>query len=494
MRNLEDFPVPIDGEVTLCEINGRMQCMNHEFANVSTFTTAVDKHPKVHITRDLLHLPNLGDEGRALFLPTDVPFLKQLTQVYAEQGLKEVLHTATLHQHLLISQSARFLLAVWRYLRKARLILNPSLEYHSCELIDELSQTRNWANNTIKCIAWHLHNSRLAVATCDDSVRIYCNDSSFVPLLRCKQQRNVTCLAWRPMSLTEIAVGHENGIIIWHVDFNSLVTRPSVSNSIMLQRVDHKPVMSLAWSPRGNLLVSAAALDSNILVWDVELNKTSVLKGSRDSGNILLKWSPAKDKLLSVSNGIVFRIWDCQHWENERWTVPSGRVQAACWTSCGTSLLFATSTEPVIYGLNMKSDHVFSSNSESSIDHAVPLFDLSKIDLEGIAVGGIVQSMEADPKGNHLAVFFKDTSCVALFSVIKSPLLQLIPSSLIVGLAAEVPSTIAFQYNFKPGACLSIAWSSGHLQHFPIIYTDLTNDFNASQYVQSQIRSLNNSR
>jgi WD40 repeat protein len=75
----------------------------------------------------------------------------------------------------------------------------------------------------------------------------------------------------------------------------------------MLYKLEHQPLMSLAWSPRGNILISVAANDSNILVWDVELNKTSPLKGSRDSGNILLKWSPAKDKLLSVSNGLVFR-------------------------------------------------------------------------------------------------------------------------------------------------------------------------------------------
>ncbi|KAJ3633654.1 hypothetical protein MTP99_010590 [Tenebrio molitor] len=158
MRNLEDFSVPNDGEITLCEINGRMQCANYEYANVSVFTNSVDKHPKIHITRDLLHHTNLGDEGRALFLPTDVPFLKQLTQVYSEQ------------------------------------------------------------------------------------------------------------------------VGHETGIIIWHVDFNSLVARPSVSNTIMLYKLEHQPLMSLAWSPRGNILISVAANDSNILVWDVELNKTSPLK------------------------------------------------------------------------------------------------------------------------------------------------------------------------------------------------------------------------
>ncbi|RZC34365.1 aladin [Asbolus verrucosus] len=409
MRNLEDFPVPNDGEITLCEINGRMQCMNYEYANVSTFTTSTDRHPKIHITRDLLHHTTLGDEGKALFLPTDVPFLKQLTQVYSEHGFKEVLHTSSMHHTFIISKTALLLLSIFRYFRKAQLLLNPSLEYEGTYLIDELSQTRNWTNSSIKCIAWHLHNSRLAVATSDDSVRIYCNDNNFVPLLRCKQQQNITCLAWRPMSLTEIAVGHETGIIIWHVDFNSLVSRPSVSNTIMLHRVEHQPIMSLAWSHRGNILAS--------------------------------------------------------------------RVQAACWSNCGTNLLFATNTDPVIYGLTIKSDQVFTSTVDTSINHATPLFDLTKLDLEGIAVGGIVQSMETDPKGNHLAVFFKTTNCVALFNVTRLPILQLIPSSLIVGLAAEVPSTIGFQQNFKAGACLSIGWSSGRLQHFPIIYTDLASDF-----------------
>ena len=153
-----------------------------------------------------------------------MPFLKQLTQVYSEQGIQEVLRTASFHHHFVISHSALLVLKVLKYVRKVQLLLNPSLEYNGPELIDELCQTRNWANNLVRCIAWHHHTSRLAVATNDDSVRIYCSDTNFVSLLRCKQQKNVVCLAWRPMSLTEIAVGHENGIIIWNVDFNSLVT------------------------------------------------------------------------------------------------------------------------------------------------------------------------------------------------------------------------------------------------------------------------------
>lgn len=170
------------------------------------------------------------------------------------------------------------------------------------------------------------------------------------------------------------------------------------------------------------------------------------------------------------------RIWDCQHWESDRWTVLSGRVQAACWSNCGTSLLFATNTEPLIYGLTIKAVEVFTKTDTSSMDKALPLFDLSRTDLNGTAVGGIVQSMETDPKGNHLAVSFKETNNITLFNVTTFPRLQLIPSSLIVGLGTETPSVITFQQNYTEGACLTIGWSSGRIQHFPIIYTDFTPD------------------
>lgn len=47
-------------------------------------------------------------------------------------------------------------------------------------------------------------------------------------------------------------------------------------------------------------------------------------------------------------------------------------------------------------------------------------------------------------------------------------------SCLITGVPGEVPNVMDFQKNFDDGACLSIGWSSGRLQHFPIIYTDLS--------------------
>lgn len=153
----------------------------------------------------------------------------------------------------------------------------------------------------------------------------------------------------------------------------------------------------------------------------------------------------------------------------------TGRVQTACWTNCSTNLLFATTTESIIYRLVAKTDQIFTSDTEESSKQAQPLYDVSKVDIDGVMVGGLVHSMEMDPKGKHLAVFYKDSNCVTLFNVIKQAgELQLSSSSLIVGLVDERPSCMNFQSNFQEGACLAIGWSSGRVQYYPIIYSDLT--------------------
>ncbi|XP_018577901.1 aladin [Anoplophora glabripennis] len=484
MRNLEAFEVPNDGEIALCEINGRMQSMNYNYANVNAFTNTLECYPKIHITRDLLHPVTSRDEGKALFLPVNVSFLKQLTQIYYEQGFVEALHTASAHNQIIISKGALMVLDILKYINKIRILFNPNIKYSGTNLINQFSQTRNWLSNTIRCISWHPHTKKVAVVTCDDSVRIFSDDNAIMPLLRYKHQRNITCVAWRYMSNSEIAVGHENGITVWNIDANSLVSRPSISNAVFLKLPNHKPIMSIAWSPKGDKLVSCAACDNTIYVWDVELNKTSSQKRPGSSGNILLKWSQTGEKLFSCSNGLVFRVWDCYTWECERWTVLDGRVQTACWSSCGTNLLFATSTETVIYGLIIKTDQIFTSNTETSSSQAIPLIDTSKIDIEGIVVGGLIQCMESDPKGKHLAVLFQDTNCVAVFNIVRQPMLQIIPSSLVIGLPEEKPSIISFLQHFEAGTCLTIGWSSGRVQYYPIIYTDLSipNQVNTSLY------------
>uniref|UniRef100_A0A2H1WA80 SFRICE_032593 n=1 Tax=Spodoptera frugiperda TaxID=7108 RepID=A0A2H1WA80_SPOFR len=78
-----------------------------------------------------------------------------------------------------------------------------------------------------------------------------------------------------------------------------------------------------------------------------------------------------------------------------------------------------------------------------------------------------------DPTGKYLAILFEESHLVTVFCTTKLMLqLKITPCCFVCGMDVEVPSTIAFQQNFTEGACLTIAWSSGRVQHFPIIYTD----------------------
>lgn len=120
-----------------------------------------------------------------------------------------------------------------------------------------------------------------------------------------------------------------------------------------------------------------------------------------------------------------FRVWDCKKWQVERWTVQTGRVQSACWATSGSFLLFATDREPTIYGLNFAKSDIFLSKTDNTPNLAMPLFDLSRVDLDGMIVGGIIQTMDMDPKENYLAVLFQHSTCIAVFNVIKQPILRL---------------------------------------------------------------------
>lgn len=125
---------------------------------------------------------------------------------------------------------------------------------------------------------------------------------------------------------------------------------------------------------------------------------------------------------------MICRVFNCKNWNPERWTVQSGRVQAACWSNTSDVLVFATTDEPVLYGLTFQTvDTVFMSHSESAANLSVPLYDLSRVDLDGIIVGGLVQAIDIDPKDRHLAVTFRDSNCVAIFTVGSQPFMQLIP-------------------------------------------------------------------
>lgn len=64
-------------------------------------------------------------------------------------------------------------------------------------LVIKVSQNTNYTNNNIRCLSWHPHCIKIAVAASDDSIRVFSQNSQLVPLLKCKTQRLVTSLTWR---------------------------------------------------------------------------------------------------------------------------------------------------------------------------------------------------------------------------------------------------------------------------------------------------------
>jgi aladin len=74
------------------------------------------------------------------------------------------------------------------------------------------------------------------------------------------------------------------------------------------------------------------------------------------------------------------RVWDTAQWTPERWTIASGHVQTACWSPCGSILLFATSEEPIIYSLTFcQRETVFQHDDASKT--AVSVVDLTEVEV-----------------------------------------------------------------------------------------------------------------
>lgn len=409
--------------------------------------------------------------------------MKRIMSTWYEQGTMEALQLAAApsdQSGALLRLSAKIALKTINLASSIVNVVFPYFGDRSQHIASSALQSQPGHRNPVRCIAWHPHCTKIAVGVSDDSVRVYSASSpGFVPTLRSQGQRSVSCLAWRPYSASELAVGCHAGVIVWQVDPKSVVTRPSISCATVLRHPGHSPVTSIQWSSTGTLLVSAASGDTSMYIWDVDLQDSVPLRRV-GGGNInLLSWSPDFHKLLAATTSVTFRVWDTANWVPERWRVLSGHVRTACWSPCSTVLLFTTSEESVVYALQFKPncaqlDTMFYSDTPVSEQAARVVINLAPEEVaNGVRLGGTVASMVWDKLGRHLALTFENSPLVAVYRTDLTPHLLVTPSCLVKGVSGEQPTAIAFQSNFDSGACLTIAWSSGRIQYFPVVYQEL---------------------
>jgi aladin len=208
----------------------------------------------------------------------------------------------------------------------------------------------------------------------------------------------------------------------------------------------------------------------------------------------LISWSPQGTAVLASTTSTIFRIWSTKNWTPERWNVLGGHINNACWSPCGTTVLFTTSEDAQIFCLRLTTSV---DGDIESAGAAVPVMDLAKTvftmdeNQEEVSVGGRVLGMRWDPSGERLVLSFVESNLIALFCTKVTPTgLSISPLGFIPGEAGEAPTAMEFAKHFKGGALLSIAWTSGRLQHMPMFFVS-----NAGQEVDlaSNVRLLSSS-
>jgi len=449
---------------TLCELDAKLSPILPQILE-----KALLDYPDLDIHPDSIRPSYSKDTIRSAFLPVNDSIGGTVVSVWREDGFTGVLTSLKDMNNPVLCNLSNLLLHIWKLGSTCNTFFYPHLNLSIQEMLNKYSTTREWSDSPIKGIAWHPHTRKLAVVSRDDCVRISGNGASTKPILRHTGQRGISCLAWRPCGTAELAVGCKMGIMIWTLDPGSVVSRPSTSCVRTLSKSGHTPVTSLTWSPSGKLLASGCPADPNMLIWSVASGQNILVKRVSGGGISLLRWSPDGSKLFAATPGTTFRVWDTKSWQPDRWTValPKDSVQCAAWSPDSNFLVFATVDEPLLYSVSLI----------SSGDSAVPVVDLSEViadeddDLMG---GGLVQDIVWDPAGYRLAVSYRKTSLISIFSTQTGRLLSITPSGWIRGSKDEFPSCLQFQADYNNGgSVLTIGWSTGRIQYCPLVYSPI---------------------
>ncbi|XP_046606269.1 aladin-like [Neodiprion virginianus] len=491
--SLEDFKPPLlNDEATVGLVDGSLRYVDREHLNIcmQSYAAYLLDHPNATVSSDMLAIREAGNgiSAKDMFLPVQESALKKIASVWRDKGFIEAVHATAEEDPAQVTKILH-----WVTTRLSRLFdlvdklafWNEGLPMLTYGSAADIAITRDWATAIVRCLAWHPHCTRLALATRDDRIRVFCKNVQGAAVLRHSFQKSVSCLTWRPNSGRELAAACQMGILIWKVELGAASS--SLSQALTLRQRGHAPVTSVAWNPQGDLLVSCSPANNNMYIWDTSRELAVPLKCVRGGGLCFARWSHCGSRLLAASTHSVFRIWntgDGSSWKSEKWMVPNGRVAAACFGPDLTLLFVSTEVPEIVFSLPLQ-ENIFdlkNSGVNNDVKAATAIIDLKKTILysnqhEQQCLGGRVIAMEWDPTGKYLAIIFRDSPIVVVFAMklqAGSIAADAAEGCLIKGFPGEVPNCMNFQQDFDSnsdfgGACLTIAWSSGRVQHFPLV-------------------------
>ncbi|XP_076022792.1 aladin [Genypterus blacodes] len=482
MCSLSLFPPPLPpGETTLCESNNELLS-----------GTSIADRPKqdssplaLYFPRESLKLHSRAESSsKAAFLDHSETLWMRSASAWRDGGLTGLLdEIANSHAEApkWLSVSSGCVLALLQWVSSFHGSLFPHLTLSSENMIAEFSQVLNWSDCVVRAFAWHPHTDKFAVALLDDSIKIYNPKSATTPTLKHRLQRNIAAVQWKPLCASALAVACQNCVLVWHVDPCSLSTRPSSGCAQVLSHPGHSPVTSIAWSPSGSLLISASPMDTAMMVWDVAAESCVPLQRVGGGGVTFLSWSPDGSHVLASTPSALFRVWETRMWTCERWPCVKGSCQSGCWSPDGSRLLFTVQGETVIYALTFNDApgvHTFITKGPKAAEVVADLSETTFNTPDGdIIVGGEIQSIAWDPRGERLAVLLKGDpqasgrlAVIAVFKTRTNPIFELLPCGFVQGEPGAEPRLMQFRPNFQNGALLTVCWSSGRITHVPFYF------------------------
>ncbi|KZC12167.1 PREDICTED: aladin-like [Dufourea novaeangliae] len=487
--SLHDFDCPsFDEPATVGLIGKAVHYCEYENLHdeLQPFSKFVRDYPEVSIAPDILATRETARTICAgdLFLPVHDSIFKRIASVWREKGLAEAICLAASTDPQEVTKVVHWIATRLKWvldLMDKGIYQKEILPSTGSGSVADVVNTRDWDVALIRCLSWHPHCPRLAVVTRDDRIRIFSQGVPVVPVLRHSAQKSVCCISWRPFAGKELAVACQTGVLVWTIELSAASN--SLSHAVLLKQRNHVPVTSVTWHPQGDLLVSCSPADTNMIIWDTSKREGVPLKRVGGAGLSFTHWSPCGSQLFAATCRNIFRVWNtgaATMWPTEKWTVPNGRVAVACFGPNLTLLFASTEESATIFALPLQ-ENIFDVQKTSTLDTkiAVPLIDLTKVNFSSdddyVAVGGRVVAMEWDPTGRYLAILFQDSPLVALVKTKvgnMSRVIDIKPGCLIKGFPGEVPNCMNFYQRYdsqSPAICLTIAWSSGRVQHFPIV-------------------------
>ncbi|CAG8605422.1 15469_t:CDS:10, partial [Cetraspora pellucida] len=366
---------PSPGEVTVAEINGRLlQLKKASDPNIEVYVRAEGVlFPQLQIPNDLKSPETLHQSRRVIV--QNLPPRNVLSKT--AQKTKDFVEYVILRLSMCMNPTT-IIDAL------PNCLSNSIFDADTTRHMQFLHEIKN--HYPSKIFAWHPYISLFAIAHNVDVIFLYDLrvEAWFPEVLETTLQKDITCMAWKPIGGNILAVGCQRGICLWELTFNQKKNSGESSSFNAWMR----------------------SADGSIILWNTSFGNGVALTTRHKV--VFLSWSPVGEFLFSSFLDGRIEVYETQRWTsktiNTSSQISSRRpVQTACWTADGRALFLSFCEDQCIRCLSI---------SPNLDDEWFPKEDMSHIPN---CAGRTIEQLSIDPTGERLAVCFKDTALLVIF-------------------------------------------------------------------------------